>query len=172
MCGGVFLDPNRLSTWLTLGANVGVLVGLALLVLEINQNNLLVRAQIEESRSQALVDWRRQIATDAGTAEILTRLFSLDFSGDLEQQFSEHFTPTERTRVEQFLTADFYDYENLFAQYQRGLVSKEYWRERAVPAIRERALLWAQFAPLHASRQAFRDEVQRILREPGRGEAP
>ena len=166
------MDPNRLSNWLTLGANVGVLVGLALLVLEINQNNLLVRAQIEQSRSQTLVEWRRQIATDEGTAEILTRLFSLDFSGDLEQQFNEQFTPTEITRVEQFLAADFYDYENLFAQYQRGLVSKEYWRERAVPAIRERGMLWTRFAPWDASRQAFRDEVQRIVRESGRGEVP
>ena len=41
--------PERLNSWIALGANVGVLVGLALLVVEINQNNVLVRAQIEQS---------------------------------------------------------------------------------------------------------------------------
>lgn len=159
------MDPNQLNRWLTLGANAGVLVGLALLVLEINQNNNLVRAQIEQARSQDLVNWRRQVALDAGIAEILTRLFSLEFSGDIQQAFNEQFTPTERMRVEQFLTADFYDKENLFAQYQRGLVSEEYWQERVVPSIRERGMLWKQFAPFDASRKAFRDEVLMILRD-------
>ena len=159
------MNAKQLNSWLTLGANFGVLVGLALLVLEINQNNGLVRAQIEQSRSQALVDWRRQVAMDAGVADLLTRLRDLYLSGDVQSQFADQFTPVERTRVMGILTADFYDMENLFAQYQRRLVSDDYWHQRIVPTIRERAELWKAFVPLDASRQAFRDEIARIVRD-------
>lgn len=43
------MDANWLSQWLTLGANVGILVGLILVVLEIRQNSALVRVQIVDS---------------------------------------------------------------------------------------------------------------------------
>jgi len=37
---------DRLNRWITLGANVGILIGLILVVYEIRQNSALVRAQI------------------------------------------------------------------------------------------------------------------------------
>ena len=41
------MESERLNRWLTLGANLGVLVGILLLVFELNQNRDLVRAQTE-----------------------------------------------------------------------------------------------------------------------------
>lgn len=40
------MDMDRLNRWITLGANVGILIGLILVVYEIRQNSALVRAQI------------------------------------------------------------------------------------------------------------------------------
>jgi hypothetical protein len=40
------MQSNRLDRWLTLGTNISVLVGIILLIVEINQNNELVRIQI------------------------------------------------------------------------------------------------------------------------------
>ena len=40
------MKPDNLNKWLTLGANVGVLIGIILLVAELNQNSTLMRAQI------------------------------------------------------------------------------------------------------------------------------
>jgi hypothetical protein len=47
------MDSDRINRWLTLGANVGVLVGIILLVLELNQNSVLMRAQIFNDLSVA-----------------------------------------------------------------------------------------------------------------------
>ena len=43
------MDADRLSRWLTLGANVGILLGLILVGFEISQNSALVRAEIINS---------------------------------------------------------------------------------------------------------------------------
>ena len=40
------MDVDRLNRWITLGANIGILVGLILVGYEIKQNSALVRAQI------------------------------------------------------------------------------------------------------------------------------
>jgi len=40
------MNVDRLNRWITLGANIGILVGLVLVVYEIRQNSDLVRAQI------------------------------------------------------------------------------------------------------------------------------
>ncbi len=42
----LFVDSDRLNRWLTLGANLGILIGLILVGYEIKQNSNLVRAQI------------------------------------------------------------------------------------------------------------------------------
>ena len=157
--------PERLNSWIALGANVGVLVGLALLVVEINQNNVLVRAQIEQSRSQALVDWRRQVAMDDGFSELMVKILALDPQANIQEALESQFTPAERVRVIAYVSSDFFDFETLFGQYQRGLVSEDYWQERAVAAIRQRGALWKKFDPFVSTRRAFREEVDRILEE-------
>ena len=39
------VDTTKLARWLSVGANIGVLAGLILLVMELNQNRELTRAQ-------------------------------------------------------------------------------------------------------------------------------
>jgi hypothetical protein len=45
------MNPDRLNRWLALGANLGVLIGLILLVYEVRQNSDLMRAQISMERA-------------------------------------------------------------------------------------------------------------------------
>ena len=44
------MDTDKMNRWLTLGANVGVLIGLILLLFEIRQNSDLMRSQIATPR--------------------------------------------------------------------------------------------------------------------------
>lgn len=44
------MNVDNVDRWLTLGANIGVLVGLALLIVELGQNSDLVRTQIHQAR--------------------------------------------------------------------------------------------------------------------------
>ena len=158
-------------------ANFGVLIGLALLIFEIQQNNVLMLAQIEQSRSLSLVEWRRQLALeDAGYTEIRTKFDDVtDF--DSGWQVFQQLTPAEKNRYEAAMIADIYDIENVFAQYERGLISDEYWQERIVPAIRGRAPAWKEVTSLFdgpeaGTRQAFQDEVERIVQTSGEAENP
>lgn len=41
------MDSDRLNKWLTLGANVGVLIGIILLVIELNQNRDMMRSHLK-----------------------------------------------------------------------------------------------------------------------------
>jgi len=44
------MDSDRLNRWLTLGANLGVLVGIIILAVEIRQNSSLARLQFSDDR--------------------------------------------------------------------------------------------------------------------------
>ena len=106
---------DRINRWLTLVANIGVLIGIFLLIVEIDQNNDLMQAQIEQSRSETLVDWRRQVVGDEGIAALLAK-----FEGD-----AAGLTPGASVFLEASMSTD---------------------------------------GP--SGRKAFKDETERILREP------
>ena len=64
-----------------------------------------------------------------------------------------------------FIVTSYWDFENLYFQYKRGLVSDDYWSERIAPSIFYNAPLWKAVTggdPLYG-RQEFNDEVERIL---------
>ena len=47
------VKAEKLNSWLSLGANVGVVIGLVLLILEIQQNTDMMETQINQSRSES-----------------------------------------------------------------------------------------------------------------------
>jgi len=49
------MNADNVNRWLTLGTNVGVVIGLILLLVELDQNSDLVRAQIHQARSDTQV---------------------------------------------------------------------------------------------------------------------
>jgi len=49
------MNSGTVNKWLTLSANIGVVIGLVLLILELNQNSALVRAQIHQARADNYV---------------------------------------------------------------------------------------------------------------------
>lgn len=158
------MDSDRINKWITLIANVGVLVGIALLILEINQNNQLMRVQIEQSRSESHVAWYRDIALSDSLSELDAKADNLKGTA---MEVYKQLNPVEQSRVRRVEAARYWDYENLFAQYEQGFISEEYWRERAIPAIRVAAPVWAELwePPGLNGRRAFKEEIERILRE-------
>jgi hypothetical protein len=67
------MDSDRLNKWLTLGANVGVLIGIMLLIAELSQNYEIVRAQTRTELSQSLLDLLALSASNKGLAEITVK---------------------------------------------------------------------------------------------------
>ena len=158
------MTTDNAHRWLALGANVGVLLGLILLIAELNQNSKLVRIEIEQSRSATYVAWLRDAALNDHYPALVANFGSM--GGSFEERFAQR-NPVERQRIRLVTEARFYDYENLFSQYQEGFVGDEYWEQRIVSAVRVWARRWAVTHPPNGptGRQAFHDEVSRILRE-------
>jgi hypothetical protein len=181
MCGEVTtVTSDQLSKWLTLLANIGVLAGLAILILEIRQNNEIAMAQIEQSRSESLTQWRRERVTNDHIAPLIVRMRAL--SSEYTDKFGRAVRPADnqrrtayvldkledpvdRYRAESWIMASYYDFETIYFQYRRGLVSQDYWEGRIVPAILDDAPEWnaVRDGRAHLGRKEFSDDVEHIL---------
>ncbi len=109
------VDSDRVTRWLTLAANIGVIVGIVFLVLEMRQNSAIATAQVrlEYAAGWRSVDESRQ---DESFAEVLTKsiekpeelsrneVVQLDayYSGVLDQMFSAQIASTAGLRERTF----------------------------------------------------------------------
>jgi hypothetical protein len=128
------INSSKLDRWLTIGTYISVLIGIVLLIVEINQNNELVRIQIEQARSDTYVAWQREIESGDHVALLLAKLYAEDSEPFRNLDFGK-LDRVELERFQSIAAARFYDYETLYAQYERGFVSDEYWSDRIVPAV-------------------------------------
>jgi hypothetical protein len=104
------LDSDRLNRWLTLGANIGVLVGIILLIVELDQNREAVQAQTRAALSQGIVDHMSLIAGNAELANLRRRIDG-----------GENATEDEQYRYELITRALVRYWENVHYQYRQGL---------------------------------------------------
>jgi hypothetical protein len=68
------MNADKLNSWLTLGANVGVVIGLALLVYEINQNTEMMQAQINQSRTDTALSEQQAVYTTDHVPSMLAKI--------------------------------------------------------------------------------------------------
>ena len=128
------MNFNRLNRWLTLGANVGILVGLGALIVEINQSNAIALAEMEQTRSDGLREWRQEWALNDHVVPMMVRILSiLDVNSSMYQEMDvqeqlaafesalNELDPEDRLPMVFLVSSEHWDYENLYAQYQRGL---------------------------------------------------
>ena len=64
---------DKLNKWLTLGANLGLIIGLLFLILEINQNTKQMRSDASFSINQSLNSLNSSIYQDSTFAELYLR---------------------------------------------------------------------------------------------------
>jgi hypothetical protein len=103
-------------------ANVGALVGLLLLVFELNQNRQLTRAQIRHELAMGIVEHLGLVANNSQLASVLRR----GASGD-------ELTPDERTQFNARSNAVLRYWEDVHYQYRQGLYDRsEFERQRLV----------------------------------------
>ncbi|MDX1571902.1 MAG: hypothetical protein R3200_15580 [Xanthomonadales bacterium] len=67
------MKHESLHRWLTLGANLGVLLGIVLVAAELRQNLTSVRAQTRHEVSTEFVDFMKLLAQDGELASIRRR---------------------------------------------------------------------------------------------------
>ena len=104
------MDSDRLSRWLTLGANIGVLIGIILLIVELDQNREAVQAQTRADLSQGIVDLMGLVASNDELASIRRRI-----------DLGEVATEDEQYRYDLITRAFVRYWENVHYQYRQGL---------------------------------------------------
>lgn len=111
---------DRIHRWLTLGANLAVLVTIILVVMELNQNRTTMRAQTRHELSAGIVDLFTQVASDEQLAGLRRRADA-----------GEPLTADEAYRYELITRAFFRYWEDVHYQYRIGLYDEvEFARQR------------------------------------------
>lgn len=153
------MSADSINRWLTLSANVGVVIGLILLVVELNQNSSLVRAQIHQARSDNYVANMMQVAD---TEFLLPAYKKLLDAGGLNAAALETLNSTERERVRRYAQGRLGGYDNLFYQHRLGYLDDEFYQSRVVVSIRRMTPLWEEFGLLNGVTPGFAAEIKRI----------
>ena len=153
------MSADSVNRWLTLSANVGVVIGLVLLVVELNQNSSLVRAQIHQARANNYVSDMMQIAD---TEFLLPAYKKLLDAGGLNVAALEALDPIERERVRRYTQARLGGYDNLFYQHRLGYLDDEFYQSRVVVSVRRMTPLWVEFGLLEGVTPGFAAEIKRI----------
>ena len=156
------MNADNANKWLTLAANIGVLIGLVLLLLELRQNTELARVQITQMRSDSFVQRRWSHADSEYMAPLIAKLGSLGFPRRVVQR--EELTDVEIVRMESWLAALAFDYENLYYQKERGYIDESYWDERVIPSLRMFGPYFEEYV-VNMGRAEFEEELRRLMQE-------
>jgi hypothetical protein len=157
------MNTDSVNKWLTLSANVGVVIGLFLLLIEIDQNSDLLRAQIHQARSDAHV---RMKEDSADSEYLLPAMEKFRLAGGVKNMDAmDALTPIEAARVSLSKEAAHQDYDNLFYQYQQGYLDEEFYQYRVTPTIQELAPWWRKLDIFESSgrRPSFHAEIDRLM---------
>ena len=114
------MSSDSVNRWLTLGANFGVLIGIFLLVIELNQNSTLMRAQIFNERAGQGAELFMSVAESPELSDIVGIYF-----GDTPEKDANAFarlTETQKIQFRWFLRAERYRIENLLYQQILGVL--------------------------------------------------
>ena len=159
------MENNRLAGWLTLGANVAVLIGIVLIVVELDQNRDSMRAQTRNDIAETVVQLTSTIASDGELASIRRRANA-----------GEELSPDEASRYALLTVAIVRYWENVHYQYRQGLYDRVEFEGHlgAIDAYVSNSarfpLLWCDMKGFYSPR--FVDEIDALLDDPTCVEAP
>lgn len=127
---------DHVARWLALAANVGVVLGLILVIVEVRQNAELTRTQMEQRKNDFLAEIEFSLATRE-SAEVWVKAI----------RTPESLTDAEMKMVEAHLVSLMLQWDHLFQMERSGLVTRAHVRQHI-----------ANSAPL-LFRQPFRKEL-------------
>ena len=115
------MKPKKLNAWLTLGANIGVLIGIVFLAFEIRQTGDALHAQMSDSVADGFITLNMATISDPQVANVwLTGIYQPD-----------SLTDTEAVQFSMYMRALFNQYIRLENLYRVGLISELDWSYHA-----------------------------------------
>ena len=117
------MDIEKANHWMTLVTNIGVLIGIVLLVFELNQNSNLMRAEMHAMRAEAKAT--RQI-DQANSGEIIRIMYAAYAAGFPHDPAGlESLSGEDRFRFSAFVAGLNEVVQNWHFQCQQGLLDEE-----------------------------------------------
>jgi len=150
------MTVDKLNNWLTLVANLAVLFGIGLVVLELQQNGEMMRSQTRSQISAEIIELLSDVASDPQLASLIRRADK-----------GEELTPDEWSQYFHRTAAMFRSFENVHYQYRQGmydeteyLAYQEAWRmffQNSKSAV----VLWCGFQPITSPE--FRNAIDALI---------
>lgn len=147
---------SRATRWVTLAANIGALAAVILIVVQLQQNRELMRAQVRHELSTVIVEMVNSWANNSQLASVLRR-------GNL----GEPLTSDELMQFRMRNNALFRYWENVHYQYRQGLYDrvefakqKEAWKATFASSVGAIAY-WCEVRTLYSPR--FMAEMDGLL---------
>lgn len=160
------METDKLNGWLVLAANVGVIVGLLLLVYEIRQNTELMRGEIHSIRAEGKASRQMDLANNGVVTEVLAKAVAAGFPDDPVALAA--LDPAERIRLRLMYVAIIEVTANWHIQCEHGLLVPETCghgqRQQIVSIV---PLARGAGVDLSFTPPSFVAEVQGIMREEG-----
>ena len=117
------MDSAGLNRWLALGANLAVLIGIILILAELNQNAELMRAQMTQARGEHIM----QIYRDMMLSDQWVEIRAKSRSAASIKEWIDSLSPVEYERVWYRQLMDYHDLRTQFYQYQSGYLDQRIW---------------------------------------------
>lgn len=111
------MNSDKANRWLTLGANVGVLLGILLLTVELDQNREMIRAQTRNDISQQMSNRLSATGSDVQIVSLKRRA-----------EAGEELSVDEEFQYALLFVANIRDWENIHYQYRHGLFDEDEFR--------------------------------------------
>ena len=107
------MNTEKVNTWLSLGANIGVVIGLILLIVEIGQNTDMMRAQMNQHRTDTALFQQYSMSDTDYIATIIVKA-----------RRGEELTEVEMLRLDARMRAFNRNQDNNLWQYNQGYLGE------------------------------------------------
>ena len=160
------MNSDQINKWLTLGANLGVLAGIILILIELDQNADLMRAQMVQERANHLVqkydaiihsDYWHRISAEISRPE------------NPEERNLDSLSAEDYQRVLHTYYREVNDLRNQHYQYTEGYLPADIWEFGSRGQMRRMILLAIALDRLEVVYRddEFGSELRRVAREEG-----
>jgi len=147
------MNLEKVNSWLALIANVGVIVGIVFLALEINQSNRQAQSATYQSRINEIDQSLREFALSEDMINIYLKI---------DEMGIEYLNPTEFLRAQTWEIARMNRMQGQFYQYRQGFLDRQSY-DALLVAGSSSLPLWKEFGI--ATRPIFRDLVAALEAE-------
>lgn len=148
------MESDKINRWITLGANIGVIIGLIMLVIEVRHANNLAEASAYRSRGDEIQAALNAVALSSELAEILVKV---------DTQGVQALSDVENKRFWSYLRAGIFRMQNQFNDYNLGYLDDDSYEAMLAEAARRHK--WWEELDITVDDPDFGRAVEAALRE-------